>query len=93
VKISPFVFEDDVKKAAIMTGLVTSYLKSNLVLAKVEFDRDRKRTANRNQRTQSQTDHRRNNFELANKAMTQQIRPARPEIKTKRQSRQERILQ
>ena len=73
-----------------MTGLVTNYLKSNLVLAKVELDRDRKRTANRKQ---SQTDHRRNNFELANKAMTQQIRPARPEIKTKRQSRQERILQ
>jgi hypothetical protein len=39
------IFGDDVKKAAIMTGLVTNYLKSNLVLAKVELDRDRKRTA------------------------------------------------
>jgi hypothetical protein len=37
------IFEDDVKKAAIMTGLVTSHLKSNLVLAKVELDREKVR--------------------------------------------------
>ena len=35
------IFGDDVKKAAIMTGLVTNYLKSNLVLAKMELERDR----------------------------------------------------